>query len=302
MVHGDVSSTVLRLDSPLSSVLAACGVVYEDRIKKMPARILKKHGVIREHGDLVSLTVGALDYAQRSKIRELCERKLQVFLQQRGLDAWASRMIETDPVPPALRYQALMRSGGRCALCGATKDETTLHVDHIFPRSKGGKNTLDNLQVLCASCNEAKGNRDATDLRGPLLVAETAVPMADPTIEQAAHPDCPFCAQHLRDKAIARGQSCFAIPHPHSPVAGHLLVVPFHHAPDFLALTADERLDCEDLMRVLGSEARSSDGKIKAFTVLAGALGVEGNADPHAVVHLIPDRDGQELTAGVGGH
>ncbi len=26
---------------------------------------------------------------------------LQAFLQQRGLDAWASRMIETDPVPPA---------------------------------------------------------------------------------------------------------------------------------------------------------------------------------------------------------
>ncbi len=57
-------------------------------------------------------------------------------------------MIETDPVPPALRYQALMRSGGRCALCGAPKDQTTLHVDHILPRSRGGKNTIDNLQVL----------------------------------------------------------------------------------------------------------------------------------------------------------
>jgi len=112
---------------------------YEDRIKKMPARILKKHGVIKEQGDLISLTVGPLDYGRRSRIRELCERKLQALLHQRGLDAWASRMIETDPVPPALRYQALMRSGGRCALCGATKDQATLHVDHILPRSRGGK-------------------------------------------------------------------------------------------------------------------------------------------------------------------
>lgn len=209
---------------------------YEDRIRKMPARILKKHGVIRQQGDLLSLTVGPLDYVQRSKIRELCERRLQAFLQQRGLDAWAARMIETDPVPPALRYQALLRSGGRCALCGATKDETTLHVDHIVPRSRGGKNTLDNLQVLCAACNQAKSNRDATDLRSELRVAETT-----------SQADCPFCSPDLRGRAIARGSLSFAIPHPSSPVTGHLIVAPFRHAPDFLALTADERRDCEDL-------------------------------------------------------
>ncbi len=257
---------------------------YEDRIKKMPTRILRKHGVIKEQGNLVSLTVGPLDYGQRSKIRELCERKLQAFLQQRGLDTWASRMVETDPVPPALRYQALLRSGGRCALCGATKDQTTLHVDHIFPRSRGGKNTLDNLQVLCADCNEAKSNRDTTDLRAGLLVAE---PPADPA--------CAFCGPDLRSKAVARGELCFAVQHPHSPVAGHLLVVPFRHAPDFLALTADERRDCDDLLRVLGSEARSADEGIKGFTVLAGAPEEEGDGGSHVLVHLIPDRNGGEL-------
>jgi len=232
-------------------------------------RILKKHGIIKEHGDLISLTAGLLDYGRRSRIRELCERKLQAFLQQRGLDAWASRMIETDPVPPALRYQALMRSAGRCVLCGATKEETTVHVDHILPRSRGGKNAIDNLQVLCASCNEAKSNRDTTDLRAGLLGVETAT-----------DPACPFCGIDLRSKAVARSELCFAVPHPRSPVAGHLLVVPFRHAPDFLALTAD--------------------GGIRGFTVLSGGAAGKALATSHAHVQLIPERDGSELATIMG--
>lgn len=31
------------------------------------------------------------------------------------------------------------------------------HVDHIFPRSRGGRTTPDNLQLLCITCNTRKG-------------------------------------------------------------------------------------------------------------------------------------------------
>ena len=34
--------------------------------------------------------------------------------------------------------------------------------DHITPRSKGGTDTLDNLQTLCTTCNNAKGSLDVT--------------------------------------------------------------------------------------------------------------------------------------------
>jgi hypothetical protein len=33
-------------------------------------------------------------------------------------------------------------------------------IDHILPKSKGGPNTLDNLQPMCKTCNEDKGNGD----------------------------------------------------------------------------------------------------------------------------------------------
>jgi 5-methylcytosine-specific restriction endonuclease McrA len=74
-------------------------------------------------------------------------------------------MIDDDPVPDSMRYRVLMRDKQRCLLCGATAKDTRLYVDHIVPRSKGGSNTLDNLQTLCFECNGGKNNKDDTDFR-----------------------------------------------------------------------------------------------------------------------------------------
>ena len=56
-----------------------------------------------------------------------------------------------------LRFKILKRDNYRCQLCGATQlDGVKLHIDHIFPVSKGGKTEESNLQVLCDSCNMGK--------------------------------------------------------------------------------------------------------------------------------------------------
>ena len=50
-----------------------------------------------------------------------------------------------------------VKQKGRCGLCGNKIyfDETT-HIDHITPKSVGGKNEIENYQFTCARCNFAK--------------------------------------------------------------------------------------------------------------------------------------------------
>ena len=60
-----------------------------------------------------------------------------------------------------LRFIVLRRDHFRCCSCGASpaKDPAVeLHVDHIFPWSKGGETVLENLQTLCSKCNGGKSN------------------------------------------------------------------------------------------------------------------------------------------------
>jgi 5-methylcytosine-specific restriction endonuclease McrA len=64
-------------------------------------------------------------------------------------------------IPWRLRHLVMKRDNFRCVQCGATPalhPGTTLHVDHITPYSKGGTNTLTNLQTLCQPCNIGKSN------------------------------------------------------------------------------------------------------------------------------------------------
>ena len=65
----------------------------------------------------------------------------------------------------AAQKAEILRLGGyRCAICGATKESgTVLHVDHLRPRSKGGKATIENGQVLCSKHNNLKKNYGQTE-------------------------------------------------------------------------------------------------------------------------------------------
>lgn len=57
-----------------------------------------------------------------------------------------------------LKVQVLMKDGNKCKLCGIKVTGENIHFDHIKPWSKGGETVLENLQVLCAKHNLAKGN------------------------------------------------------------------------------------------------------------------------------------------------
>ena len=54
------------------------------------------------------------------------------------------------------RKNILRRDRFRCQYCGSRE---RLTVDHILPRSRGGRDTWENLVAACTPCNNQKGNR-----------------------------------------------------------------------------------------------------------------------------------------------
>jgi len=57
------------------------------------------------------------------------------------------------PISKSVQREVWRRDGGKCVECGINEK---LEYDHIIPHSKGGADTVRNIQLLCESCNRSK--------------------------------------------------------------------------------------------------------------------------------------------------
>jgi hypothetical protein len=85
------------------------------------------------------------------------------------------REAGTRYIPQSVREEVKRRDGGRCVTCKRQPPEVDLHFDHKWPFSRGGTNTADNLQLLCAEHN----------LRKASSVLDGATPPPDLTLRQS---------------------------------------------------------------------------------------------------------------------
>ena len=278
LVNAGGSATVRQIAHKFLSQDESQLLYYEKRIKEMPLKVLRSHDVISNKGDFVSLNIKKLSFEQKAQINMICERKLQEFLLKKGLGTWDYRMLDTDPIPDVLRYRVLMESGGRCALCGVTKKERPLDVDHIIPRSKGGKNVYENLQILCSKCNRSKGNKDKTDFRDDL--------------PHDSDPDCKFCYDNVKHRIVKQLDSVFAIKDGYPVTSGHLLIIPKRHEPDYFSLSKHEKNSIEELLQVLRKQIVVKDPLITGFNIGINNGESAGQTIFHTHIHLIPRRDG----------
>lgn len=94
------------------------------------------------------------------------------------------------------RRGVLRRDGYRCIYCGIgagerrgsmvlTKDRFT--IDHIVPRSRGGRNTWGNTACACPACNQRKGDRTAHEA-GMSLLWEPKTPRVDYLVAEGTIP------------------------------------------------------------------------------------------------------------------
>lgn len=63
------------------------------------------------------------------------------------------------------RKNIMKRDRHICQYCGVKSDLT---LDHVMPKSRGGKDTWENLVTACNKCNVKKGNRTPDEAKMPL--------------------------------------------------------------------------------------------------------------------------------------
>jgi 5-methylcytosine-specific restriction endonuclease McrA len=63
------------------------------------------------------------------------------------------------------KKNVLLRDDYTCGYCSKRGDRATMTVDHVVPRSQGGRSTWDNLVAACSSCNGRKRDRTPEQAR-----------------------------------------------------------------------------------------------------------------------------------------
>lgn len=61
------------------------------------------------------------------------------------------------------RRNLFRRDRNTCQYCGRRFRSEELSIDHVVPRTRGGKSTWENCVVACTRCNTRKGNRTLSE-------------------------------------------------------------------------------------------------------------------------------------------
>jgi 5-methylcytosine-specific restriction endonuclease McrA len=95
------------------------------------------------------------------------------------------RLLDYDRLPTSdvkfNRRNIYARDGNRCQYCGKRFPTAELSLDHVMPRSRGGKSTWENIVCACLKCNVKKGGQ-TPDEAGMKLITKPRKPKRSPLI------------------------------------------------------------------------------------------------------------------------
>lgn len=139
-------------DRPFASELA----------KKSPVRFLRAN------------ILPDLKFEDGTRICRLCGEACQPPARLWHPQCWAAFEPATAKGWKRLTKEAIKRAGGKCESCQTSLKELKItnpepwrrvyDVDHKTPLFKGGSHSLENIQILCRVCHQAKTSQD---LSGP---------------------------------------------------------------------------------------------------------------------------------------
>lgn len=257
---------------------------YSNVVKNMVGKVLTKNrGITYKDGDTYYLSgIDELNENQREQLISLCQQRLEEYESKRGEAIWEHRKRGHRPISGSIRYEVLKRASFRCELCGISAEEKNLEVDHIHPKSLGGKNDLSNYQALCYSCNAAKRNTDSTDFRELN------------TKYDHREASCLFCDLQLtnRERIISENALAYVIRDGFPVTKYHSLIIPKRHVKDYFELTQAEINAINQLIKAQKQVIDNIDDSVDGYNVGMNCGESAGQTVFHCHVHLIPRRTG----------
>jgi len=132
-------------------------------IKEEIRQVLIFYGEPHSYNEDGSNEVGEremLEEEEREKLneerRKLNEKQVKSEIRKKLLEKEFKDLpkgSDRERIPEDVRITVWRRDNGKCVKCSSRKN---LEYDHIIPISKGGSNTVRNIELLCEKCNREK--------------------------------------------------------------------------------------------------------------------------------------------------
>ncbi|MBX6333734.1 HNH endonuclease [Candidatus Saccharibacteria bacterium] len=96
---------------------------------------------------------GVYEITWKNDVDYLCEECLKKFVANEFKASGSTGDLRK-------RFLVFSRDNFKCVYCGRNPREhdTTLEIEHVHPKSKGGSDSIDNLVTACRECNAGKGD------------------------------------------------------------------------------------------------------------------------------------------------
>ena len=102
---------------------------------------------------------------------------------------------------------------------------------------------------------------------------------------------CLFCTTK-KDDIIEENKFAFATLDSYPVSNQHCLIIPKRHVKDYFALSEEEVLGCDQLIKKVKIKVESNDKTIKGFNIGINSGKEAGQSIMHCHIHLIPRREG----------
>ncbi len=169
----------------LNKHFAAVRVVSARRAFRM---LFSEIAEIVAYEDEQYLTYDFESWKELSEFRSRYQRDRHEWVQCVKFELAVPRIIrllfyDRLPIQPVKfnRRNIYARDRNRCQYCGKRFPTTELSLDHIVPRSRGGKMEWTNIVCCCVACNARKGGRLPLEA-GMRLISDPVKPRRSPVI------------------------------------------------------------------------------------------------------------------------